>query len=319
MVKVESGLFNELKGTLEKSKTTFQTRKTGIVAEKKPVPPPDPRGRRECIRWIYGYLCDKWHYLSEEQKQQYDETAEKYNITLFNAYLKQELTPRLWKCKLAKLDGQVLYLAMVEGEGNTVKDFSGFNNDGVIYGATWQKLANNVNVLSFDGVDDYIEVNDSDSLDITDEITIMSYVNIDADITATSTIVAKANPQAGSYEPYRLTVTTTKRISAILSISNTQRYFCDSPPDTIEFSRFNLIAFTWSRNDGYGRIYLNGNLVHQAYMTQSPLIKTTGKLFIGQRGLYTERLKGKMAFVAISNKRLTDDEIKKIHDIVKQY
>jgi len=319
MVKVESGLFNELRGTLNKSRTTFQTRKTGIVAEKKPIPPPDPRGRRECIRTIYRMLCDKWNTLSEQEKQQYDETAEKHNITLFNAFLKEELTPRLWKCKLAKLDGQVLYLPFVEGEGNTVKDFSGFNNDGIIYGATWEKLSNNVNVLTFDGVDDYIGVNDSDSLDITDEITIMSYVNIDADITQNSMIVAKRNPEASTYEPYRLSILTDKRISAALAISNTERYISQSPPDTIEFSIWNFVAFTWSRSDGYGKIYVNGNLVHQEYMTQSELIKTTGKLLIGQRWTGFANLKGKMAFVAISNKRLTDNEIKKINDIVKQY
>jgi len=164
MVKVESGLFNRLSGTLEKSRTTFQTRKTGIVAEKKPIPPPDPRGRRECVRWIYRYLCDKWNTLSEQEKEQYSETAERHNITLFNAFLKEELTPRLWKCKLSKIDGQVLYLAMVEGEGNVAKDFSGFNNDGIIYGATWEKLTNGVNVLYFDGVDDYVNCGTDASL-----------------------------------------------------------------------------------------------------------------------------------------------------------
>jgi len=164
MVKVESGLFSELRGTLQKSRTTFQTRKSGIVAEKKPIPPPDPRGRRECIRWIYRYLCDKWNTLTPEQKEQYSETAEKHNITLFNAFLKEELTPRLWKCKLAKLNGQVLYLPLVEGEGNVAKDFSGFNNNGTIYGATWEKLTNGVNVLYFDGVDDYVNCGTDASL-----------------------------------------------------------------------------------------------------------------------------------------------------------
>ena len=214
---------------------------------------------------------------------------------------------------ITEIDGVVASWLMDEGSGNTVYDTSGNNNHGTIYGATWVDSPYG-KALSFDGVDDYIEVNDSDSLDITDEITIMSYVNIDADITVPSTIVAKANPESISHEPYRLTVTTGKRISAALAISNTVRYFCNSPPDTVEFSRFNLIAFTWSRNDGYGRIYLNGNLVNQAYMTQSTILVSDGKLFIGQRGIYTERLKGKMAFVAISNKRLTQEEIVTIYN-----
>jgi len=83
-------------------------------------------------------------------------------------------------------DGLVLWLPFDEGSGTTVADKSGKGNDGTIYGAVWEKQAledlsgygNNgthygpvetggkhLRALSFDGVDDYIEVPYDSSLD----------------------------------------------------------------------------------------------------------------------------------------------------------
>ena len=38
------------------------------------------------------------------------------------------------------LDGLVLWLKMEEGSGTTVHDYSGYGNDGTIYGATWKEI-----------------------------------------------------------------------------------------------------------------------------------------------------------------------------------
>ena len=61
-----------------------------------------------------------------------------------------------------------------ENTGNTVYDSSG-NNNGTIYGATWTTGIND-SALSFDCMDDYVEVADDDSLDITDAITIEAWI-----------------------------------------------------------------------------------------------------------------------------------------------
>ena len=61
------------------------------------------------------------------------------------------------------------------GEGSEIIDSSGNNNDGTIYEATWTQGIMG-SALLFDGMNDYVEVTDSDSLDITGEITIEAWV-----------------------------------------------------------------------------------------------------------------------------------------------
>jgi len=59
--------------------------------------------------------------------------------------------------------GCVLEFQMAEGKGSKCYDQSGYNNDGTIYGAIWQK-GPMVYALSFDGLDDYVLVPASPSL-----------------------------------------------------------------------------------------------------------------------------------------------------------
>ena len=64
-----------------------------------------------------------------------------------------------------------------EGSGNTAKDSSGNVNDGIINGPQWTdgmfKKA-----LSFDGLNDYVSISDSNSLDVTGAITIDVCINL---------------------------------------------------------------------------------------------------------------------------------------------
>lgn len=66
--------------------------------------------------------------------------------------------------------------------GNKVIDSSGRNNNAVVYGATWVEgtsggtSAQTTYNLGFDGIDDYIEVSDNSVLDLTDAISVSTWV-----------------------------------------------------------------------------------------------------------------------------------------------
>ena len=62
-----------------------------------------------------------------------------------------------------------------EGSGNIARDSSGNDNNGTVYGASWTTGVN-ATALSYDGEDDYVEVPHSDSLNVTDEITIEAWM-----------------------------------------------------------------------------------------------------------------------------------------------
>ena len=62
-----------------------------------------------------------------------------------------------------------------EGSGSTAYDTSGLDNHGTIYGADWVTGVNTT-ALSFDGIDDYLRVYDSSSLDISEELTLEAWI-----------------------------------------------------------------------------------------------------------------------------------------------
>ena len=69
----------------------------------------------------------------------------------------------------------VLYLPFDEGRGNKAYDQSEYKNDGTIYGAKWIKGRFGY-ALKFDGIDDYVRVEHSTSLNIKGSLTVMAWV-----------------------------------------------------------------------------------------------------------------------------------------------
>src|SRR5215207_5554145 len=63
-----------------------------------------------------------------------------------------------------------------EGSGGTVSDGSGNNNTGTLNGASWIPQGKFGGALSFDGVNDFVLVNDASSLDVTTAMTLEAWV-----------------------------------------------------------------------------------------------------------------------------------------------
>ena len=75
------------------------------------------------------------------------------------------------------IDGLVGHWSFDEGNGNVVYDYSGNDNTGNIYGATWVEGVLG-GALSFDGVDDYIEISNTPEFNSFTQITTSSWVYI---------------------------------------------------------------------------------------------------------------------------------------------
>jgi len=73
-------------------------------------------------------------------------------------------------------------------------DYSGYGNNGSVNGATWNGTAgfDGRGAYKFDGINDYIQINDSDSIDLTNGFTISAWIKPDAFSKNNRKIVSKA-------------------------------------------------------------------------------------------------------------------------------
>jgi len=91
-----------------------------------------------------------------------------------------------------------------EGSGTTASDSSGNSNDGTIYGtASWTGSGMFDGALTFDGIDDYVEVAHDDSLDMTSAYTLEAWVNVtDVPSNIYRPILFRATTDANDIEVY---------------------------------------------------------------------------------------------------------------------
>lgn len=73
-------------------------------------------------------------------------------------------------------DDLVLYLDFNEGSSFTARDMSQYQNDGILHGSWWTKNGKYGKGMKFSGGGAWVEVPDSPSLDITDELTMALWV-----------------------------------------------------------------------------------------------------------------------------------------------
>jgi len=210
-----------------------------------------------------------------------------------------------------------------EGSGDTVADSSGRGNNGTRYGATWVDSKTGLGkALSFDGVDDYVLVPDSDSLDM-QNITIMAWVDLTSwSNGASKRIISHSWPGIhGIWEGYELVV---GGDNGILSVG----LWKDYPPDPKGFesvyslsehlNSWHHVAITYDYAQQKGVIYINGapdkttNGISVS-MTPSDLPLLIGAMTQGASG-YDSNWNGAIDEVRIYNRALSSDEVKAIYE-----
>ena len=194
-----------------------------------------------------------------------------------------------------------------EGRGKIVRDSSGNGNDGTINGDPKWVEGRFGKGLEFDGVDDYVAVPDSDSLDIDgDRITIVAWIK-GSGWPAANHIVRKLHDQAQGHI-YVLRVQPDKiRAYIATDVKPSPGYQVDGATP-LKVGEWYHVALVYDGNEI--RIYLNGEL--DGSLPASGNIETSdAELRIG-RGDPAGYFAGVIDEVAIFDAALSEEEIREL-------
>jgi hypothetical protein len=174
--------------------------------------------------------------------------------------------------------GMISYWKFDEGSGTTATD-SVDANHGTIYGATWT-TGQVDDALSFDGVNDYVEVPDSDSLDITGSIALEAWI-YRTKTNAWQGIIAKFSGDLDK-RSYLLYVSNTNRLALLISSTGLQAgpgwgyIFGDS---IIPLNEWVHVMGTY--DGSYLRVYINGSIDGEQAASIGPIYVSDAPLRIG--------------------------------------
>ncbi len=198
----------------------------------------------------------------------------------------------------------------------TATDSSTYGNDGTINGAICvdSPIAGGGRALSFDGVDDYVIISDSASLDITDAITIEAWVKPDSN-TGQRWIAGKN----GRYQLLKSSAGNFFR--GQFKGTDDNWYYIDSPTSYSENNWYH-VAYTYDGN--YLRIYMNGVLGDSKYVGVDMAANNFCSIFIGGANDVASGCKysgqyfnGLIDEVKIYNRALTPEEIQQHYNETK--
>jgi len=208
--------------------------------------------------------------------------------------------------------GAVAYWKFDENFGTTAFDSSSYNNNGIISGATWMNGVSN-SALRFDGVNDYVNISDSNSLDLTNAITIGAWVYPVSWSSIFPRIVSK---ESGIYsEPYALELDRDgKRAMLCLNTKSGSSEECTaSTNNSISLYQWYNVVGTW--NGTTVKIYVNGQLVSTRIQTGTMNV-TKNNVLIGNNPSKNRQFNGTIDEVKIWNKALSVDEIRNEYELV---
>ena len=226
------------------------------------------------------------------------------NLCTLTLLLILALSGSVWAdLRAVPLNGLVSYWTFDEGAGNMIYD-SVNSNDGTIYGAAWTSGIVG-GALSFDGVNDYVEIPDDDSLDLVSEYTLQAWIN-PHDVTRwTQNIFMK---RAFEYDTtnYELYQTYREVRNAFFDDGDWRRV----GTNVLTTNSWYGLTGTW--DGSYMKIYVNGSLraTSSDLSLYTPQINDLPLQIGGETSYSTWYFDGLIDEVAIWNRALTDTEIR---------
>jgi hypothetical protein len=186
--------------------------------------------------------------------------------------------------------------------GLSVADVSGNNNGGTVSGAVGIVGGKFGGALSFDGVNDWVTVADSNSLDLTTGMTLMGWVN-PAGLTGRwrTVLFKEGGPGSMDYSVY----------AADDGVKPVGQVWVGGEQNAIGTAALPLSA--WSHlavtyDGAVLRLYVNGTQAGTKAVA-GQIVPTTGPLRIGGNAIWSEWFQGAIDEIRIYNRALTQGQI----------
>lgn len=205
---------------------------------------------------------------------------------------------------IAQDEHTILLYTFETGAGKTVKDLSGNKNDGELMGPKWGE-GNPGGGLVFEGNGPrhFVEIPDSDSLDLTEGLTVEMWLYLEAWSTAggtgaTKELAYKVGPRSDKKVLIRMTTEAQAWGAAVVAGKT------DMP-----LKKWTHIAGTYDGKSGEGKIYINGALEGEGKIGGN-IVPNNEVLWLGRgAGPF---LQGRMDEVRISNIARSAQEIQEL-------
>ena len=198
--------------------------------------------------------------------------------------------------------GLVAAYKFEEASGSTVVDASGKGNTGTISGASRITEGRFGKALSFDGVDDWVTINDAPSLDLTTGMTLEAWVYPTVDMTQWATVILKEQPGGALYELHA----NGDQSQPLTSVTVGGRHRVLSGGPWLLANQWTHLAATY---DGtMQRLYVNGTQVAQRPQT-GPIQVSSSPLRMGGNSVWGEFFQGRIDEVRVYNRALNATEI----------
>jgi PKD repeat protein len=201
--------------------------------------------------------------------------------------------------------GLVAAYSFNDGAGSTLTDASGAGNHGTISGAQWTNAGRYGKALVFDGVNDWVTISDSSSLDLTTGMTLEAWIYP----------IALNGGSTNGWRSVILKQQSSQLAYALYANSDNNRPsgYVYTSSDLGVFGNAQLPLNTWKHlattyDGSVQRLYVNGSQVGSRSIGGS--IKTSGgPLRLGGNSIWGEYFNGRIDEVRVYNKALTASQI----------
>lgn len=210
-------------------------------------------------------------------------------------------------------DGLVSYWPLDSVESGTAEDTVG-TNDGTPNGGVSATNGQVGDAASFDGTDDYVEVPDDSSLDLTDTLSLAAWVRPASSQDSYARIMSREQSGIGNRQ-YNLgldpSATQPRTIVDTVSSNSVEV----SGTVTITDNDWHHVAMTFDRNDAV-RLYVDGGQVDNTAVSDS-LVSRSSPVVLGSPAQLPGKLlfKGRIDDARIYDRALSGQEITDLYDV----